>query len=65
MWIKVVIVIVLKLSLKVDSRQGAMWEGQPGFIQVNIWITIVIIVLKPDLEVDFEKGSGHGLGGSI
>ena len=50
--IKMVIIIILKPDLRVDSEQGPghMLVGQPELIQVNMKIKMVIIViLKLDL----------------
>jgi hypothetical protein len=45
----------------IDPRQDLdhKLEGQPGLIKANVKITVIIIVLKPNLEVDVGQRLGH------
>jgi hypothetical protein len=45
----------------IDPRQDLdhKLEGQPGLIKVNVRINIIIIILKPNLEVDVGQHLGH------
>jgi hypothetical protein len=61
-----VIIIILKLNLMIDSRQSSGHWSRSGsrieLTRVNVRIkVIIIIVLKPDLKVSSRQGPGHEL----